>query len=286
MGRPFEIPEKLPLSEQTGQSYPAMIDLMRRLLAPDGCPWDKEQTIESLRPYVLEEACEVMDAIESGSPEALREELGDLAFQVVFLSQLAQDRGWFGPDDVFREMVEKLVRRHPHVFEDLELTQAAQVESNWEKIKASEKKNRPLLDNIPRSLPALLGAQRMSERVSTVGFDWSSADGSKAKVDEELVELDEAIQTGSPAQIEHELGDLLFAVVNYARHLGVDPEAALRKTGQRFRDRFNHVEARVKATHGDWPRDGVKATRGIALAELESFWSEAKRIEQSKDERK
>jgi MazG family protein len=223
-----------------------------------------------------------MDAIESGSPDSLREELGDLAFQVVFLSQLAQKRGWFGPDDVFREMIEKLVRRHPHVFSDLELSNSSQVESNWEAIKAEEKKDRPLLDNIPRSLPALLGAKRVSERVATVGFDFSTPADSRAKVREEMGELDEAVESGAANEIEHELGDLLFAVVNYARHLGVDPEKALRKTSERFRGRFNYLEHRVKGARGDWPRSGVKATVGVPLQELEQYWDEAKRAESTR----
>jgi len=252
---------------------------MRRLLALDGCPWDQEQTISSLRPYVLEEACEVMDAIESGDPQQLREELGDLAFQVVFLSELAQRSGWFGPDDVFQGMCEKLVRRHPHVFADTVATQSSEVEVNWERIKAEEKRNRPLLDNIPRSLPALVGAKRLSERAASVGFDWDDAQGSREKVSEELDELDVAAQSGNKREIEHELGDVLFALVNFARHLGVDPELALARTSLRFRSRFNHVEQRVKATRGDWPRTDVKATTGVPLADLESYWQEAKALE-------
>lgn len=279
MGRPFEIPPSIPLEQQAGQTYPRLIALMRRLLEPDGCPWDQEQTIASLRPYVLEEACEVMDAIESGDRQQLREELGDLAFQVVFLSELAQRNGWFGPDDVFQGMCEKLVRRHPHVFADAVVTESSQVESNWERIKAEEKRNRPLLDNIPRSLPALVGARRLSERAASVGFDWEDAHGSREKVSEELDELDVAARSGNKRDIEHELGDVLFALVNFARHLGVDPELALARTSLRFRSRFNHVEQQVKATRGDWPRWGVKATMGVPLSDLEGYWQEAKALE-------
>jgi len=283
MGRAFDMPAEIPIEEQSGQSYQVMVALMRRLLAADGCPWDREQTIPSLRPYVLEEACEVMDAIESGDHRQLREELGDLAFQVVFLSELAQRQGWFGPDDVFRELCSKLVRRHPHVFGDEVASQAKQVESNWEKIKAQEKKDRPLLDNIPRSLPALQGAKRLSERAASVGFDWQDARGSWAKVHEELDELEVAVSNGEAAEVEHELGDVLFALVNLARHLKVDPEQALRKTALRFRRRFEHVEKRVREAHGDWPRDGVRATSGVPLEELESYWQQAKRLEEKKE---
>ncbi|HXS17682.1 MAG TPA: MazG family protein, partial [Polyangiaceae bacterium] len=186
---------------------------------------------------------------------------------------------------VFKHMCEKLVRRHPHVFADGKATASADVELNWERIKAEEKRNRPLLDNIPRSLPALVGARRLSERAASVGFDWDDAQGSREKVSEELDELDEAARSGNKREIEHELGDVLFALVNFARHLGVDPEQALAKTSLRFRTRFNHVEHRVKATRGDWPRDGVKATLGVALSDLESYWQEAKELEKQGLER-
>jgi len=252
---------------------------MRRLLAEDGCPWDREQTISSLKNYVLEEACEVMDAIEADNRKSLQDELGDLAFQVVFLSELAQREGSFGPDDVFRGIIEKLVRRHPHVFAEGQVTTPGQVEVQWEAIKAEEKKDRPLLDNIPRSLPALEGARRMSEAVARVGFDWKDNQGSRAKVEEELNELDEAAALGDSAAIEHELGDILFALVNYGRHLGVDAERALRKTNDRFRHRFQHVEERVRSMHADWPRKDGKATTGIPLEELDSYWREAKELE-------
>ncbi len=279
MSRSFEIPAALPLPEQHGQTYPEMIRLMRRLLADDGCPWDREQTFASLRQYVLEEACEVIDAIDSGRPELVREELGDLAFEVVFLSELARRDGLFGPDDVFRDLIEKLVRRHPHVFADGDAATAKDVERNWDAIKAEEKKARPLLDNIPRSLPALLGATRISTRAASVGFDWDTAEGSREKVQEEVRELEAAVAGGNRIEIEHEFGDVFFALVNYARHLGVDPEAALRGTNDRFRRRFSHVEARVRESRGDWPREGGKATKGVPLAELDAYWDEAKALE-------
>jgi MazG family protein len=279
MGRPFELPEPLPLRDQDGRTFPEVTALMRRLLADDGCAWDREQTLKSLRQYLLEEVCEVLDALDADDRKGLREELGDLAFQIVFLTELTQREGTFGLDDVFRDLIEKLVRRHPHVFGNEEAKTPGQVESQWEAIKAEEKRNRPLLDNIPRSLPALLGARRLSDRVASVGFDWEDAVGSRAKVTEELGELEEAVASGDTAAIEHELGDTLFALVNYARHLNIDPEEALRKTSDRFRSRFNHVENQVRRVHGDWPREGKKATRGIALDELEGYWQEAKKVE-------
>lgn len=278
MPRPFEPVLPVPLSEQEGASFPRAVELMQRLLAPDGCPWDREQNLDSLRRYVLEEACEVIDAIESGDREALREELGDLLLQIVFQAELARNEGSFGPDDVVRGLVEKLVRRHPHVFGDAEASTSAEVLSNWERIKAREKEGRGVLDGVPRALPALTRAQRVGEKVSRVGFDWPDARGSRAKVDEEVGELDRAIASGDKSRIEAELGDVFFALVNLARHVDVDAEGALRRTIDEFARRFRHVEGRVRETHGGWPtgEDG-KAGRGLSLEELDGYWDEAKR---------
>ncbi len=276
MGQPFDVPEPLPLEEQRGQTFSALVRLMQRLLAPDGCPWDREQDPMSLRQYVIEEACEVIDAIEANDPKALREELGDLALQVVFLAELARKSYGFGPDDVVHDIVEKLVRRHPHVFGDTSAENAEAVLRNWEAIKLEEKKRRPLLDNVPRSLPALLGAQKLSDRAAKVGFDWPDGRGSREKVDEEVRELDEAVEGGDTSRIEHELGDLMFALVNFARHQGLDAELALRKTNDRFRRRFEHVEKRVRGEHGDWPRREGKPVPGVSLEEMEDYWREAK----------
>jgi tetrapyrrole methylase family protein/MazG family protein/ATP diphosphatase len=278
MNRSFAIPEPLPLSEQRGQTYPSLVALMQRLLGEGGCPWDREQDMKSLRRYVLEEACEVIDAIDEGDPIHLQEELGDLALQVVFLGELGRREAGFGPDDVVRGIIEKLVRRHPHVFGELQVSGSHEVLQNWEAIKAQEHQDRGVLEGVPHSLPALYRAQRMSEKVSRVGFDWPDARGSRAKVSEELAEVDEAILLGDQQRIEEELGDLLFSLVNLARHHGVDAELALRGTADRFARRFAHVEERVKLRHGGWPRgaDG-KPTAGLSLAELDSYWDEAKR---------
>jgi MazG family protein len=280
MGRTFDVPRPPPLAEQRGAAYTELVALMRRLLAPGGCPWDREQDYRSLRRYVLEEACEVIDAIDAGDFTALREELGDLALQVVFLSELAQREGRFGHDDVLLGIVEKLVRRHPHVFGDATAETADDVLNNWELIKAAEKKERGVLDGVPRALPALQRAERIGDKVSRVGFDWPDGRGSREKVAEELRELDEAIAGGDKRRMESELGDVLFALVNLARHVGVDPESALRATSDRFARRFAHVEARVKERHGGWPRgeDG-KPKDGIPLEVLDGYWSEAKRGE-------
>lgn len=277
MGEPFDVPPSRALEEQRGESYPRLVALMQRLLAPDGCPWDREQTYASLRKYVLEEACEVIDAIDSGSAEALVDELGDLLLQVVFLGELARRDGKFGPDDVVRAIVGKLVRRHPHVFGEVEVTGSEQVLSNWDVIKLGEYGDRGFLAGLPKSFPALARAQRISEKVSKVGFDWPDAAGSRDKVAEELAELDRAVAEESKERVESELGDVLFALVNFARHQGIDAETALRKTSDRFSGRFAHVEARVKEEHGGFPRDDKgKPTRGVPLETLDRYWDEAK----------
>jgi tetrapyrrole methylase family protein/MazG family protein/ATP diphosphatase len=272
-----DVPRPVPaLGRQDGATIARLVGVMRRLLGPDGCPWDREQTFESLRRYTLEEACEVIDAIDSGDRKALREELGDLLLQVVFQSELARREGAFALDDVVSGIVEKLVHRHPHVFGDLEAKDADEVLRNWEKLKAIEKKGRGLLGGVPRSLPALTRAQRVGEKVARVGFDWEDQAGSRAKVQEELGELDAAIASGDEKDIEEELGDLLFALVNLARHVDVDAEGALRKTIDKFARRFSHVEQRVAEVHGGW---GDPSEKNIPLSTLDVYWEEAKRGE-------
>lgn len=258
---------------------------MRRLLAPDGCPWDREQTPESLKRFVLEEAAEVMDAIDDGQPSAVCEELGDLALQVVFLAQLYQDAGEFGPDDVIRGICEKLVHRHPHVFGDGVAETAADVAVTWEAAKRREKGERPLLASIPRNLPALLRAEKLSSAVARVGFDWPDAASARLKVEEERGELERELAaapvatTPSPASVE-EFGDLLFALTSWGRHLGIDPEAALSVACDKFQRRFAVVERCVKENHGDWPRDErMKPTSGLSLDELDGYWEQAKAAE-------
>jgi MazG family protein len=247
---------------------------MQRLLAPDGCPWDREQSYGSLRRYVLEEASEVVDAIDRDDKLDLRDELGDLLLQVVFLSELARADGVFGPDDVVAGIVDKLVRRHPHVFGDVNVDDAQEVLENWEQIKANERKDkghqRGVLGGVPRSLPALVRAQRVGEKVAAVGFDWPDGKGPRDKVSEELEELDEALAAGDPVRSEEELGDALFALVNMARHAGIDAEAALRGTIKKFTQRFEHVERRVDEEHGGF------AESRVPLEQLDAYWNEAK----------
>lgn len=267
---PRPVPE---LAAQDGSTLTRLVGVMQRLLAADGCPWDREQTLESLRKYVLEEACEVIDAIDSADRAHLCEELGDLLLQIVFQSELARAEGVFAIDDVVSGIVEKLVRRHPHVFGNLDARDADEVLRNWEKIKAQEKQDRGVLGGVPRALPALVRAQRIGEKVARVGFDWADAAGSRAKVAEELGELDAAAASGDSAAVEEELGDVLFALVNYARHLGVDAEGALRKTADKFTRRFGEVEAEVRARHGGW---GAEGETNLPLEVLDGYWEAAK----------
>jgi MazG family protein len=267
-----------PLADQQGETLTRLVGVMRKLLAPGGCPWDREQTLESLRKYVLEEACEVIDAIDSGDRKALREELGDLLLQVVFQAELARREGAFAIDDVVSGIVEKLVYRHPHVFGDMTARDADEVLRNWEKLKAKEKGQRGLLGGVPRSMPALTRAQRIGEKVSRVGFDWEDARGSRAKVTEEMGELDAAIARGDADAVEEEMGDVLFALVNLSRHVKVDAEGALRRTIDKFTKRFAHVERRVREEHGGWG-EGGGGEHHLPLEVLDRYWEEAKRGE-------
>ena len=263
--------------EQTaGAGFQRLVDLMRRLRAEDGCAWDREQTLESLRPFVIEETYEVVDAIDRGDLDALRDELGDFLLEAVFLAQIAAERGDFDIADSLRSICHKLVRRHPHVFGeqagDTRSPDAAEVKRRWEEIKADEQKTagRPAsaLGSIPDSLPALLRAYRLGKRAATVGFDWPDAAGVEAKVAEELAELAEARAGGSAADVEEEIGDLLFAVANLSRHLDVDPETALRAANRKFSERFAALESRLEAR-------GV-ALRDATLDEMEAEWARVK----------
>lgn len=272
-----DAPRPVPAIEaQDGSTLARLVGVMRRLLGPDGCPWDREQSLESLRKYVLEEACEVIDAIDSGSRPALREELGDLLLQVVFQAELMRKAGSFAIDDVVEGIVSKLVSRHPHVFGHLTAKDADEVLRNWEKLKAQEKGQRGVLAGVPRAMPALTRAQRIGEKVSRVGFDWKDARGSRAKVDEEMGELDKAISLGDKNAIEDELGDVLFALVNLSRHVDVDAEGALRRTIDKFSTRFAHVEKRVRENHGGWGEAGG-GEQHLPLETLDAYWEEAKR---------
>ena len=264
----------LPVDDGTpAAAFARLTALMARLRAPQGgCPWDLEQTFDTIAPYTLEEAYEVADAVARRDLGALREELGDLLFQVAFHSRLAEEQREFAFADVARGLVDKMVRRHPHVFGGEAVGDAALQTTLWEEQKAREKAARghtSALDDIPLSLPALARAAKLGRRASRVGFDWPDTSGVLAKIVEEVGELQVAVDSGVATDTEAELGDVLFAVVNLARHLDVDPEAALRGTNQRFEQRFRGVEQKL-------------AAQGLTVAEAgleraNAAWDEVKR---------
>ncbi|MEZ5532445.1 MAG: nucleoside triphosphate pyrophosphohydrolase [Steroidobacteraceae bacterium] len=229
-----------------------LLAIMARLRAPEGgCPWDLAQDFESIAPYTIEEAYEVSDAIASGSPERLRSELGDLLFQVVFHARLAAERGWFTFDDVAESIATKLTVRHPHVFAGAHFADAAEQTDAWEAMKAREREangERGTLADVPLALPALMRAAKLGRRAARVGFDWPDAAGTRQKVAEELRELDATVRDGDAARQSEELGDLLFAVAQWARHLGLEPEAALRDANRKFEARFRHMESLAAAS--------------------------------------
>jgi len=269
-------PDLIPQTASSADPIAESIAIMSRLRAPDGCPWDREQTFDSIKRHTLEETYEVFDAIERRAWPDLKDELGDLLLQVLFYAQMASEAGYFTIQDVAANLNAKLIRRHPHIFADAEATDADAVLRNWEQIKQTEKKasvstQASMLDDVPRSMPALMEAGKLGSRAAKVGFDWPNTDGLFDKLDEEIgelkAELDPARATGSRASIESELGDILFTAVNLARHLKVDPESALRATNAKFRRRFASMES--------------AAGNSAALAastpdQLEILWNQAK----------
>jgi MazG family protein len=260
---------------RASEAIERLLDIMARLRAPDGCPWDLEQTLETLRPYVLEETYEVLEALDAGDAAAHREELGDLLLQIVFQARLREEAGLFAFADVADAISDKLVSRHPHVFAGGQVKDAEEVLKQWAALKREEKRRKggglSALEGVPRELPALARADRLTEKASRVGFDWPDAAGARAKVTEELEELDAAVASGQRGQIERELGDTLFAVANLARKLGVAPEEALRGTVGRFIARFSYVEDELA-------RRGV-APGTASLEEMDRLWDEAKSLE-------
>ena len=250
-----------------------LLEVMRRLRDPqNGCPWDLEQDFASIAPYTIEEAYEVADAIAREDVPAIRDELGDLLLQVVFHAQMASDAGLFDFDDVAGGIADKMIRRHPHVFGSAAERAAGKANGSWEEIKAAERaegKDSSILAGLARALPALMRAQKLGERAATVGFDWPDREGVREKIHEELGELEQAVGTREAQQIEEEFGDFLFAVVNLARHLGIDPEQALYRANHKFEERFREMEAGIAA-------DGKKPAK-LSLTELEKHWRDAKR---------
>jgi MazG family protein len=241
-----------------------------------GCPWDLEQTFATIAPYTIEEAYEVADAIERGDLRDLKDELGDLLFQVVFHARMAEEAGAFGFSDVAAAICAKMVRRHPHVFGDQQVANSTEQTKRWDEIKREERGSEPasgVLDDVPVGLPALTRATKLGKRAASVGFDWPDVAGVRAKVDEELAELDAAAASGDASQVAAELGDLLFSIANWCRHLGVDPETCLRGANQRFTRRFGDVESEVVASKRAWQDFGA--------VELDDLWRRAKARERT-----
>jgi MazG family protein len=271
MSNPAPVPDR-----SAGDAFQQLVDIMARLRGPGGCPWDHEQTLESLRQFVLEEAYEVLDAIDRADHDDLRGEIGDFIFEGVFLARIAEDDGHFTVADSLRAICEKLIRRHPHVFGD-----AAGVETprhvleQWERIKAREQKDagqqRSVLRGLPKALPALLHAFEIGTRVAAVGFDWPRTELVVDKIEEEVAELRRAVEGESAARAEEEMGDLLFSIANLARKLGIEPEAALRKANAKFSGRFEAVERHLEASG--------RTVHDSSLDELEAEWRQVKATE-------
>lgn len=269
---------------RTSRSVERLLEIMARLRGPGGCPWDREQTLQTLRPYLLEETYEVLEAIDAGDEKAHREELGDLLLQIVFQARIAEEEQRFEFADVADAISDKLVSRHPHVFEaaadarrggkGAEVKDAEAVLRQWVELKRKENEakggGKSVLEGVPREMPALARAERLTEKASRVGFDWPDASGARAKLGEELGELDEAIASGDRGRIEDELGDLLFAGANLARKLGIPPEEALRRTLGRFVSRFHYIEASLAER-------GLRAGEAT-LEEMDRLWEEAKGV--------
>jgi ATP diphosphatase len=269
----FDGHESVPQSS-SGEEFQRLVDIMARLRGPGGCPWDREQTIASLRGFVLEETYEVLDAIDRADHDDLRGEIGDLLFEGVFLAQIETDEGRFSVADSLRHISDKLIRRHPHVFGDTTgITTPGQVVEQWEEIKAREQQGRgekkALLAGVPKAMPALARATEISTRVAAVGFDWAQTDDVIAKIEEEVAELREASTHESPERAEEEMGDLLFSIANLARKLGIDPESALRKANEKFTGRFTALEAIFEQ------RD--ESIHDATLEQMEEVWQQVKR---------
>jgi len=254
--------------------FERLVDIMRKLRAPDGCPWDREQTHQTLKPYLIEEACEVLDAIDANDDRALAEELGDVLLQVVFHAQVASEDDRFTVEDVARAISEKLERRHPHVFGDVKADTPEAVLKNWDDIKKEEKADKGedqvgLLDDVPRHLPALMRAEVLQKKAARVGFDWKEVKEVADKTREEVTEFIETVeQQDSEERVTEELGDLLFSIVNVARFVGLSPEEALSRTNRKFIERFRYIEKKL-ASSGSSPAEAT-------LEEMDALWDEAK----------
>jgi tetrapyrrole methylase family protein/MazG family protein len=250
------------------ERFDDLVDIMARLRGDNGCPWDRCQTRETLRPFLIEETYEILEALDREDDQGLREELGDLLFHIIFMARIAQEEGAFDIYDVISAVAEKMVRRHPHVFGNSEVSDPHEVEANWEKLKAAEKQRESLMEGLPRHLPALMRAYRLTQRASKVGFDWEDKDQVWGKLEEELKEFQAALSKGNEDDLRNELGDILFTLVNLARFIDVDPEDALRKVTNKFIKRFHYIEKRL--------HEEGKDLHEASLAEMDALWEESK----------
>lgn len=264
------VPEELPETRR-------LLRIMERLRGDDGCPWDAEQTLESLKSYLIEECGEVLEAIEMGDYDELEDELGDLLLQVVFQCQICAEQGHFDFESVAVRIADKMVRRHPHVFSDTDVEDSDDVRANWDEIKKQEREDRgkpepeSILDGIPRHLPALMRAKDLQKKASKVGFDWEDEEGILDKIEEELSEMHEALRSGDDAELKDEIGDVMFAITNLARHRKIDPEDALNGCNRKFKRRFRSIE-RALEERGKTPSEST-------LMEMDALWDESKKDE-------
>jgi len=252
--------------EQTGQAFLRLVKIMDELR--EQCPWDKKQTIQTLRPLTIEEMYELADSITDGDWKGIKEELGDLLLHIVFYSRIAREQSQFNIDDMIHAVCEKLIARHPHIYGDVKVNDEEDVKRNWEKLKLKEGKS-SVISGVPVSLPALVKAIRLQEKAKQVGFEWDDTEQVWKKVEEELGELSEAVETKDPDKIEDEFGDVLFSLVNYARFIGVDPELALERTNKKFISRFTRMEAIALETG--------KPLSEMTLEEMDSIWNSIKK---------
>ena len=256
---------------ETLNSLSKLIKITDTLMGEDGCPWDKVQTRESLKPYLVEETYEVLEALDTNDPEKIKDELGDLLYQILFHSKISSLKGEFNFRDVIDNLSEKMVRRHPHVFKEGELNTPDQVVKQWEEIKRNEKNQanqKSILDNIPKNLPSLLRAQKLQKKAAKEGFDWDQISDVSDKLDEEIVEFKEAVLKKKSADIQNEIGDIIFVITNIAKCYKIDAEEALRSTNNKFINRFQYIEQKIEAKG--------KTIKASPLEEMERYWQEAK----------
>ena len=249
-------------------NFDELVKIMARLRGPNGCPWDLAQTLYDLRPYIMEEAMEVVDAIDSGDHHSIVEELGDLLFEIVFAARILEEEGVCEIEDIITTIAEKMIERHPHIFGDKTFTTAAEVSRSWEEIKAKKRSGDSVLDGVSEGLSALVVAEKYGRRAQEVGFDWERVEDVIAKLEEEIDELTEAVSVGKRDDVEDEIGDMLFTVVNISRAVGVNPELALRRTNRKFSRRFRHMEKHAGESN--------RSFRSMSIDDMEQLWQNVK----------